>query len=302
MHLKKFVVTLSLVLLCQAASADDAVTIVTYYPAPHGEYEFLSSQGETRLALRPGSKFAVGKVSSIPGVKAEIAEGPLGLSGSEPWTSAGWEVVIKTPEGKNFALAGPLDIAGALGFGITSDVPGSPGGEENAGWYFIRTGSAAGNVAHPPIYPFLVKGGAPHLSLFVGENGNVGIGVVPAERLHVAGNALAAAFITPSDARFKTDIRPLTGVLEKLKDLQPVSFAWKEEYRSQIHATSRREIGLIGQEVERIFPELVTKPNNDTRAIDYGRLGAVLLEAVKEQQEEIEALKKEVDALKDARR
>ena len=59
----------------------------------------------------------------------------------------------------------------------------------------------------------------------------------------------------------------------------------------------RRHIGVIAQEIEKEFPELVSEWEQDGvkyKAVDYSRLTAVLLQAIKEQQKEIEELKKKI--------
>ena len=123
-------------------------------------------------------------------------------------------------------------------------------------------------------------------------NGNVGVGVEnPAHRLDVAGSAHATSFPTSSDERFKREVKPLTQVLEKLNKIRGISFEWNEQYESLGRSTGHREIGIIAQEVEAVFPELVTTWGDaNYRAIDYGRLTAVLLEAIKQLKADTEAL------------
>ncbi len=115
-------------------------------------------------------------------------------------------------------------------------------------------------------------------------DGNVGIGTTSPEfKLDVAGPVHASSFPTSSDGRLKINITQLTNVLEKLDKIQAVSFEWNELYKSLGRSTRKREIGIIAQEVEAVFPELVTTwRDKNYRAIDYGRLAGVLVEAVNE--------------------
>lgn len=77
-------------------------------------------------------------------------------------------------------------------------------------------------------------------------------------------------------------------------------FEWNDEYKELGRAIPGRQIGIIAQELEKEFPELVTiwGDGSDYRAVDYGRFTAVLLEGIKEQQKEIKELKAEIESLK----
>ena len=129
--------------------------------------------------------------------------------------------------------------------------------------------------------------------------GNVGIGTAnPQYKLDVAGPVHASSFPTSSDIRFKTDITPLVNVLEKLENIRGVSFKWNEVYEALGRSTGHQEIGLVAQEVEKVFPELITTWGNEKyRAIDYGRLTAVLVEAVKELRAETQVLRARIGVL-----
>ena len=103
--------------------------------------------------------------------------------------------------------------------------------------------------------------------------------------------AYADAFFYNSDRRLKKDIKPLSGSLSKILKLEGVSFVWKEG--------GDKNIGLIAQNVEMVYPELViTNPSTGLKSVEYGNLVAPLIEAIKEQQKEINALKIEIEAFK----
>ena len=132
--------------------------------------------------------------------------------------------------------------------------------------------------------------------------GLVGIGTIaPSFNLDVAGFAHASSFPTSSDARFKTNVAQVRGVLEKLKQVRAVFFEWNEHYRTLGRSTGKREIGVVAQEIEAVFPELVTEwGDKKYKALDYGRLAAVLLEAIKELAAHSEILSQQVRDLQKA--
>ena len=78
----------------------------------------------------------------------------------------------------------------------------------------------------------------------------------------------------------KNNIRPIQNALEKIGNLNGVSFEWKKD--------GKKSIGLIAQDVEKVLPELVsTDSNTGLKSLSYGNLVAVLIEATKEQQKQI---------------
>jgi hypothetical protein len=132
----------------------------------------------------------------------------------------------------------------------------------------------------------------------------VGIGTQqPQEKLHVEGylrisegvwvgkDLSAQGLYERSSKRWKKNIEPLTDALNTVQHLQGVSFDWKED--------GRHDIGFIAEDVGNTVPEVVTYEENgeDAKGVDYGRLTAILVEAVKEQQNQIDELKAMVKSL-----
>lgn len=96
-----------------------------------------------------------------------------------------------------------------------------------------------------------------------------------------------------SDERLKENISELTDVLANIKNLHGVYFDWNETAKASISVTDKKQIGVIAQEIEEVYPELVITNDQGFKMVDYSKLAPILLEAVKEQQTEIEKLKEE---------
>jgi len=152
------------------------------------------------------------------------------------------------------------------------------------GYIGINRNTAAGANREYMSIEFLEEGVHWGPLVLQGDGGNVGIGTTNpgSYKLYVNGNVAATAFYYTSDINLKTNVEPLSNSLEKILSLQGVSFNWKD--------SNEPSMGLIAQEVEKIFPEVVSGPEGEKK-IDYARLIAPLIEAIKEQQKEIKELK-----------
>jgi len=93
-------------------------------------------------------------------------------------------------------------------------------------------------------------------------------------------------FYTPSDQRLKTKIETLSKALQAIDQLRGVRF----EYKDQKRYAKGPKIGVIAQELQKVFPEMVTKGTDGYLKVDYTQLTAVLIQAVKEQQLQINEL------------
>jgi len=128
--------------------------------------------------------------------------------------------------------------------------------------------------------------------------GNVGIGTAsPGYKLDVDGDIRCATLHEISDARLKTNVRQLTGMLDKVQEVRGVSFEWNEAAGSVGPQVGRHEIGIVAQELEAVFPELVSGPEDGYKSVDYNKLTAVLVEALKELKLENDDLKRRLEAL-----
>ena len=114
----------------------------------------------------------------------------------------------------------------------------------------------------------------------------------------IGGNgATNVQFVTASDERLKENIQPITGALDKVLALNPVSFTWKEN-------GEHIKAGFVAQEVEKVLPEYTDTEEDEmkTKSLTGGMTAgyiSVLTKAIQEQQEQIETLKAEVKELKE---
>lgn len=124
------------------------------------------------------------------------------------------------------------------------------------------------------------------------QNGNVGIGNInPLVKLDVEGTAEcdgAGCWAIESDIAYKKNIEDLEYGLDEVMKIQP--------RRYQLKATNESDIGMIAQELELIIPELVNGEEG-SKNIGYGTLTPVLINAIQEQQKEIEQLKQRIQNL-----
>ena len=84
-----------------------------------------------------------------------------------------------------------------------------------------------------------------------------------------------------SDERLKENFAPLAGALDKVNQIGGYEFDWKEGIE-EIVSKEGHDIGVKAQEVQAVYPELVHERDNGYLAVDYVKLTAVLIEAVKE--------------------
>jgi hypothetical protein len=101
-----------------------------------------------------------------------------------------------------------------------------------------------------------------------------------------------------SDARLKKRIRRLESPLDRLTGVRGVSYLPRQVGGRDGHSEERPAIGVVAQEVEAVFPQLVsTIEGHGYKAVDYSGLTAVLLEAVKELKTALDALRERIAAL-----
>jgi len=117
-----------------------------------------------------------------------------------------------------------------------------------------------------------------------------------------AGVTVCSAVACVSDERLKECVEPITSALSMVQQLSGVCFNWRED--------GRQSMGFIAQDVEPITPRLVERSvtgdddeekfgiTDDVYTLNYGGFTPLLVEAMKEQQKQIEELRTEIEILK----
>ena len=105
-----------------------------------------------------------------------------------------------------------------------------------------------------------------------------------------------------SDRSLKENVINITNALEKVKQIRGVEFDWTQEYidakgGEDGYFTRKHDVGVIAQEVEEVLPEVVGTREDGIKAVKYDRMVGLLIEAIKEQQSQIDELKQTVNNL-----
>ena len=124
--------------------------------------------------------------------------------------------------------------------------------------------------------------------------------------LYVNGPIYGTSVANSSDARLKKDVETISGALDKVLKLRGVSFYWKNKTEMaeakgisadsiEYNYDSKKHIGVIAQELEAEFPELVNTDDDGFKSVEYSNIAPILLEAVKELKAEKDALQTTVE-------
>jgi len=107
-------------------------------------------------------------------------------------------------------------------------------------------------------------------------------------------NATTGAYVQSSDARLKSNVQNMGNVIDKVLQIRPATYNYKSD------KTKKITLGLIAQEVQPLFPELVTRSEeDDLLGIDYGAFSIVAIKAIQEQQQIIKGQSEKISDLEE---
>jgi hypothetical protein len=270
---------------------------------------------------------ALGYAATVPGGEQNCAAGQYSLAaGRRAKALHNGSFVWADETNADFASTGNnqflIRASGGVGIGTTSPEPGYQLDVNGLAWFSIGGGSIA--LTTPGGWPGMImyspnghrrdiifdnstmrmvtsnSSSAPagDNGISIEETGEVGIGTTtPNYTLDVRGQIGNNTTLYHSDIRWKSDVENLSGSLERIKSLRGVSYRWRRDEFPAMAFPEGKQLGVIAQEVEAVIPEVVKTADDGFKSVEYAKLVALLIEAVKEQCLEIDQLKSRIKTL-----
>ena len=182
----------------------------------------------------------------------------------------------------NFRLTTRQDVSTNTDGSIIGEIGVDYITTKNTAVRFHRGGSTTGGFIS-----FTTNDGSERMRIT--SAGAMGLGVTPtntAGRFEASNDIVA---YSSSDRRWKTNIKNIDSPLEKISKINGVEFDWIED--EPVHGNKGHDIGVIAQEIEQILPDAVQTRESGMKAVKYEKVIPLLIEAIKEQQKQIEELK-----------
>ena len=238
-----------------------------------------------RLINRSGQSSDKGGALELGGItddgvsRSDVFASIAGLKDNATSGNKAGYMQFMTSNGSSLAEKMRLDSNGKLFLGTTSGVRGAEDFSIDASSDAIVTRTAgAGLIVRKTSF----SNG--FLCLFENDSATA-VG-------QITSDGSSTTYTTSSDYRLKENIESMQNGLDRVKQLNPVKFTWKE--------TGEESEGFIAHEVDELFSDCINgeKDGESMQTMDYGRITPLLVKAIQEQQEQINALQSEIKTLK----
>ncbi len=261
------------------------ITGVMGEPGPEGANGPQGPQGYPGAMGPQGNTGAVGPIGNgLPGLHCWDSNAN-GIDDPEEDKNADGLIDVFDCHGPG-GEPGPMGAVGPQGPMGPPGPPGPPGPTGTTMGVQGQTGYKGPDGPDGEVFSPWIEHGT-----YIQHPGPVGIGTSdPQCELDIAAILCVYTISSNSDRRYKRNIAEIDDALAKLSQLRGVSYDYDLENFPQRGFSENRQIGLIAQEVQAVFPELVTESSNGYLSVDYSRLAAVLIAALKELSEELQQL------------
>ncbi len=219
------------------------------------------SDSNINLSIMPKGTGGVGIGTTSPAAELHVLSN----------TSNNGAAIIQNSNSTGFSSINYLDNSGAVKFF-------SGYGNPSSGIYANSAYFGTQDTTNVSVYTNALQ------RMVILGTGSVGIGTAaPTVALDVNGSIAAVGSLqSHSDERLKKNIVNVDEPLDKLQAINGVYFDWRKDEFPKINFEGERQIGVIAQEVEKVFPEAVSVNKEGIRSVAYSMLIAPLIEAVKE--------------------
>ena len=113
---------------------------------------------------------------------------------------------------------------------------------------------------------------------------------------YLVSGSTSVTLANSSDERLKDNVTLIEEALHKVSQIRGVEFDWND--KQEIY--TGHDTGIIAQDVQKVLPEVIEEREDGYLAVKYEKMIPLLIEGIKEQQEQIDELKKEIEELKNA--
>ncbi|XGC80230.1 tail fiber domain-containing protein [Bdellovibrio bacteriovorus] len=259
----------------------------------------IASEAHTNTALGTRLEFAtVQNLSTTPLTAMTVDHnGRVGIGTTTP----------------NFRLAvsdtllTPMEVSSSSAVATTLKISNTSAANN---WYLAAGGTSGGTTYGPSGHFAITNINNSNPAILVDAGGRVAINSGATNGsfyLHVNGQAGGSfAWSSTSDRRYKKDIQPLSSALENILKLRGVSYQWRKDEFPDMKFSAGKDIGVIAQEVEAVYPEAVVTSSNGYKSVTYSKLVSPLIESTRElygmckaSEEQIKTLQRKVASLEE---